>query len=427
MENYKGIYYNEEKEPKLYEGGAHFKYNKLYTILLSLGGVLVDDDSHSISKYRKKGHIKSNKDINSLLIKVREKKSKYKTRNLAALIYDNSPNPNTRKKHDNPFNTKNTLSKKDFNSRNHNKDNIMNKKYNYYKKAITSVSINNLHKKKTRINNDLINIILRKKEIDSKIQDKNNENNNKNRLSLFNYSRYIHNRNRSESLSNMNNSTFNNNISHTQRFENGDKTFMKSIDNRILVNKKTNFNTHNTTTKNNKEVNGKENNIKNENDKPKVAIKIKKFPLIYGKTKINNILKENSKVNNQLSFYTNKSKKSRNNVYKKIINNNKSTCENNKTKNDNYQKKLIKKCYFNKKEKNKEDKKNVINKTINNISCLNSNRFKDFNTKNKEKVLKSNGNINLVQKYIRKKIKQMCVFNHNNGKMKKISKSIDQE
>ena len=433
MENYKGIYYKEEKEPKLYEGGAHFKYNKLFKILLSLGGILEDDDfNHSISKYRKKEHIKSNKDISSLLIKVREKKSKYKTRNLAALIYDNNPNPNTQIKHENKLNnTKNTSSIKDF-SRNNNKDHLMNKKYSYYKKAITSVSINNLHKNKTRINNDLINIILRKKEIDKKIHDKSNDantinnNNNNNHLSLFNYSRYIHNRNRSDSLSNINNSsTFNHNISHTQRFENGDKTFMKSIDNKIIVNKKKNFNTLNTNS-NTKEVNGKENNIKNENDKKKIRIKIKKYPLVYGKTKIG-IFKENSKMNNQFSFYSEKSKKTRNNIYKKIIDSN-STFENNKTKNDNYQKKLIKKCFFNKKEKNKEDKKNVTNKTINNnISCLNSNKFKDFNIKNKEKILSSNGNTNLVQKYIRKKIKQMCVFNHNNGKMKKISKSIDQE
>ena len=442
MENYKGIYYNEEKEPKLYEGGAHFKYKNLFKILLSLGGVLVDDDSHhSISKYKKNEHIKSNKDINSLLIKVREKKSKYKTRNLAALIYDNNPNPNTQIKHGNKLNTKNSLSIKDFNSRNNNKARIMNKKYSYYKKAITSVSINNLHKKKTRINNDLITIILRKKEIDNKIYDKSNDsninNNNNKHFSLFNYSRYIHNRNRSESFSNIN-STFNHNISNSQRFENEDKTFMKSIDNKILVNKKNKFNTHNT---NNKEVNGKENNIKNENDKPKIKIKIKKYPLVYGKTKIN-IFKENSKMNNQLSFYANKTKKSRNNIYKKIIDS-KSTFENNKTKNDNYQKKLIKKGYFNKKEKNKEDKnkedinkedknkedkKNITNKTFNNnISCLNSNRFKEFNIKNKEKILKSNGNTNLVQKYIKKKIKQLCVFNHNNIKMKKISKSIDQE
>ena len=33
MEEYKGIYYNENTQHKYYEGGAHFKYNELYQIL----------------------------------------------------------------------------------------------------------------------------------------------------------------------------------------------------------------------------------------------------------------------------------------------------------------------------------------------------------------------------------------------------------
>ena len=33
MEEYKGIYYNENAEQTYYEGGAHFKYNELYQIL----------------------------------------------------------------------------------------------------------------------------------------------------------------------------------------------------------------------------------------------------------------------------------------------------------------------------------------------------------------------------------------------------------
>ena len=93
---------------------------------------------------------------------------------------------------------------------------------------------------------------------------------------------------------------------------------MKSIDNKILVNKRKIFNINI-----NKKVNGKEKNNKNENenendDKPKIKIKIKKYPLVYGKTKIS-IFKENSKVNNQLSYYVNKDKKSRNNIYKLLL------------------------------------------------------------------------------------------------------------
>ena len=33
MDEYKGIYYGDETEQKYYEGGAHFKYIKLYKIL----------------------------------------------------------------------------------------------------------------------------------------------------------------------------------------------------------------------------------------------------------------------------------------------------------------------------------------------------------------------------------------------------------
>lgn len=36
MEDYKGIYYNDETEQKYYEGGAHFKYKELYKILEEL-------------------------------------------------------------------------------------------------------------------------------------------------------------------------------------------------------------------------------------------------------------------------------------------------------------------------------------------------------------------------------------------------------
>ena len=33
MEEYKGIYYNDNAEQQYYEGGAHFKYIELYKIL----------------------------------------------------------------------------------------------------------------------------------------------------------------------------------------------------------------------------------------------------------------------------------------------------------------------------------------------------------------------------------------------------------
>ena len=36
MEDYKGIYYNDDTERQYYEGGAHFKYLELYKILEEL-------------------------------------------------------------------------------------------------------------------------------------------------------------------------------------------------------------------------------------------------------------------------------------------------------------------------------------------------------------------------------------------------------
>ena len=36
MEDYKGIYYNDNIEQEYYEGGAHFKYIELYRILEEL-------------------------------------------------------------------------------------------------------------------------------------------------------------------------------------------------------------------------------------------------------------------------------------------------------------------------------------------------------------------------------------------------------
>lgn len=36
MDEYKGIYYNDDKEQQYYEGGAHFKYKELYKILEEL-------------------------------------------------------------------------------------------------------------------------------------------------------------------------------------------------------------------------------------------------------------------------------------------------------------------------------------------------------------------------------------------------------
>ena len=51
MEDYKGIYYNDDEEQPYYEGGAHFKYSELYKILEELSKKL---NSKKIPKILKK-------------------------------------------------------------------------------------------------------------------------------------------------------------------------------------------------------------------------------------------------------------------------------------------------------------------------------------------------------------------------------------
>jgi hypothetical protein len=56
MDEYKGIYYNDDKEQQYYEGGAHFKYKELYKILEELSKKI---NSKKIPKTIK--HVSNNK------------------------------------------------------------------------------------------------------------------------------------------------------------------------------------------------------------------------------------------------------------------------------------------------------------------------------------------------------------------------------
>ena len=63
----------------------------------------------------------------------------------------------------------------------------------------------------------------------------------------------------------------------------------------------------------------------------------------------------------------------------------------------------------------------TINNTNNNICSYGNygnNISKTINAKNKLKVIKPNGNNYIIQKYIKKKINQLCVFNQNSFKIK---------
>ena len=401
MENYKGIYYKDTKEQKYYEGGAHFKYKTLFNVLLSLGGLLIDENQNlHLTNSEEKQQIKSTKDINSLLIKVEGKQSKYKTRNIGQVNYVNNPNTQIKQTQNNRVHKKNNLSLKDYNNnKNNNVAYFMEKKHSYCKRAITSISINDENIKNK--NNNIIQALLNKKENVPKIEEKNYINNNY-------YSKHIHNRNKSDAMTYINN-TLLNKINIIKKNDSQNKSYIKCI----------NINNKNIKNRNlySLEINGQENNKNDKNE----SINIQKIshPYIYGKSKIG-ILKENSKLNKHLTFYKYKNKKSRNIINHNILENN-ITSENNKSNDINYKNKCINNYLFSTYEYNykKENDKLTNNAIFNNITSCNYNIFNSINIKNKEKVLKSNGNHLIIQKYIRKKINQICAFNHNNCYIKK--------
>ena len=399
MENYKGIYYKDTKEQKYYEGGAHFKYKTLFNALLSLGGLLIEDNKNNyLINSDKKQQFKSNKDINSLLIKVEGKQSKYKTRNIGQFNYLNNPNTQIKQTQNNQHHKKNNLSLKDYNNnRNNNFGYFMEKKHSYCKRAITSLSINVENKK--IVNNNLIQMLLNKNALKNEVKiDVNNY-----------YSKYMHNRNNSDALTNINNTLFNK-INIIKKYDTKNKSYIRSI----------NINNNKIMNKNlcSLEINGQE-NIKNDKNE---SINIQKInhPYIYGKSKIG-LSKENSKLNKHLTFYSNKNKKSRNIVNHNNLANNFNN-ENNKTNDNNNKNKFINNYLFSTYEyNNKKENDNLTNNTIsNNIISVNNNIFNSINIKNKEKILKSYGNNLIMQRYIRKKVNQLCAFNHNNCHIKKI-------
>jgi hypothetical protein len=80
MEEYKGIYYGDEEEEHYYEGGAHFKYIKLYKIL------------EKLSKERNQKE-KEEKEISSYIDTSNENNKK--TRNTNNYLYNNKLTYNT--------------------------------------------------------------------------------------------------------------------------------------------------------------------------------------------------------------------------------------------------------------------------------------------------------------------------------------------
>ena len=468
MENYKGIYYNDSKEKKYFEAGAHFKYDSLFKALLSLGGKLQEENSYDNPCFvhnDNEEQTRINKDVNYLFRKVEKKAPKYKTRNLAEFKYLNNPNTKIL------LNTRNIRKKGKILVRNGSNTHSRNVKNNYYFEKNnssyvnkTSVSNNSIKK---NINNKLINYFLYKKKFYKKSEERNDENvnntniiTNTNDHSISNCLKYIHNRNRSDAIININNNTLNNNIS-SKKIENNNNFYIKNNQNEININKSSymikNNNNKKTNIRNNiynyynkidinkykLENNRKEANENNKNGKEENSSTNINIPLVYNKSKIS-ILKDKLKLKGDLSYEKNEFKKSRNIANKNIISYN--TYEANKIINTNYRKKYINN-YIPSRIENKSKKENdinngsyslnnisnTLNKTANNkkyIYTYGSNVSGTINVKSKQKNFNLNGNNFTIQKYVKKKINQLYVLHQNNRKIgnlnlsNKINKNI---
>jgi hypothetical protein len=259
--------------------------------------------------------------------------------------------------------------------------------------------------------------------------------------------KYIHNRNRSDVIININNNDLNNNIS-SKKIERDNNNYNKNNQNEINTNKSSymikNNNNNKTNIKNNiynyynkidinklklesnrKEINENNKNCKEENSSTNINI-----PLVYNKSKIS-ILKDNLKLKGDFSYDKNEFKKSRNIANKNIISYN--TDEANKIINTNYKKKYINNYIPSRIENNSKKENDInngsfslnnignnLNKTANNnkyIYTYGNNVLGTINIKSKQKNFNLNGNNFTIQKYVKKKINQLYALNQHNGKI----------
>ena len=422
MRDYKGLYYNESKERKFFEGGAHFRYKDLFKLLVSLGGILTEDNSKNGTTLKNNNvYTTINKNINSITEKEKYKKSRPRTRNINNLNFINNPNTKISLNSNMPQKRSN-LSINNLNHIRH--KNFIIKDLNLFEEKITNNKNYNKNNKTTFFapntqryhNNNLAKTLLNKK-TNKYINEPINSNNNdesKNYNNLMNYMKYIHSKNKSVTfLKTDRNNSNNNNIDKLNKIKINKKIIYLDKNNLINIKKKIKINTDNINNLNSDE-NEKYRNIFNKKNN---------CLMIYSKSKIN---LSKPRLNTQINNFGHYIKKSRNIVNKNYLNYLKSLDNNeNKIYNNNINYNLFNNI-INKDEYNNNDISSTIyinNKTINSISV-------DKNTtmyNNKEKPNKNGKKV--FQKYVKKKINKFQNFNKtnltkNNGK-KIISRNIN--
>ena len=160
MQEYKGIYYGEEKEQKFYEGGAHFKYESLYRILEFLAS---QQSSYSRRHFNDSPSLKKQQ----ISIKIHKDSSNLKkSRNILNFSYINKSNFETQtKKKNDSCNSKNNKKRSFLESKIKSNSTYAKKKF-IPKKNIISRNVDSTTfkgKPNTMLSKKIQNIIIHRK------------------------------------------------------------------------------------------------------------------------------------------------------------------------------------------------------------------------------------------------------------------------
>ena len=421
MDNYKGIYYNESKEQKYFEGGAHFKYKDLFKTLMTLGGIIPEDNYNNTSK---NNEINKNSDkvlsLSNLLQKAQEKKINQKTRNVNQFNYVNNPNTQITFNKNSINKTKYLVKKNSCINHSRNVDNNYffdeaNKNYT----NVNTFSFNN--NKKSFIKNNITQNLILEKGINLESEEKtNNLSANKKYIHLKNL-KNEHIRNRSDAyIKNIKNIT--QDIKEIKKYNKNNINQNIRIKNNKIFIPKYNLNKNNC---NNNSKCSNTNNIFNKCINLLLNAKKTNYNISYGKNK-NYYLKDKIKTGfitkNNYNKYTSQS---RNKIKQNLIRNkrnfgNKNDINNNgKYMNDIFR--YTQKQFVNKL-KNSSSEFNVNNhmtKTMNNKRSFQGNNL----SAKKENNLSSNNNL-FKQKYTKKNINQIQIYNQINNLGKNSHKNL---
>ena len=419
MENYKGVYYNETKEQKFYEGGAHFKFKDLYNMLKKLGGILPEEDhinSNSSFIKNNSNNGENNLDINfnSLFNEEQEEKLRQKTRNINQFNYINNPNTQITFNKNNKSKNNNLSIKKSYMapSRNVDKNTLffeeINKNYNNINSSTFNYSIKN------NLKNNLTQTFLHKRRNNLNSEEKINKIDNKSHYIYLSNLKYVHNRNRSDAYI----KSINNNLEDVKKYHVMNKNLKASSKKVFIPKYKYNFNYSNNINdiklsqfNNNKNIVNSKLNIRKNN----YSIAYGKDTNNYSKDKLDNNLLNNYNFLNYGEYSKNLFNKNMD-EYKKPFEFKKDNDYRGKYINNFFDSANDNKIDYLKNSNSGMNMNKYINGNMNNKRYLFCNNLSMKNNLNiNDKNLKNTKNDSLFQKYIKKRISQLSIFNNNNN------------